>query len=132
MNAVEIKECMSLMGFLWTSYRPPQTDEEIAAQTGIWMQFFSRVSQEEVTRTIMELSAEGGEYAPQVGQIYARIKAGRAPRLAPASNPYFQLALSAAAICELPPPESADVQVVRSWFQEVFYPARPDRENGGT
>lgn len=68
---------MGLIASLWTNYRLPANDGEMRPAVLAWSQFFASVPQREVIRTIMEISAEGGEFAPQVGQIYARLKAGR-------------------------------------------------------
>ena len=123
MNELETKQCISLMGTLWSSYKAPQNEAELQTLTGIWQQFFGGIKQAEVTRTIMELASEGAEFAPQIGQVYDRLKANRVPKLAPKDNPYYQLALAGAAISELDPPASSDIETVRRWFEEVFWPA---------
>jgi hypothetical protein len=65
------------MGLLWSSWRAPATDADVEALVGTWQQFFASVPAAQVTRAIYELSAEGTEFAPQVGQIYAKVKANR-------------------------------------------------------
>ena len=129
MNELETKQCISLMGTLWSSYKAPQNDTELQTLTGIWQQFFGGVAQNEVTRTIMELAAEGPEFAPQVGQIYQRLKSKRVPKLASKDNPYYQLALAGAAICELDLPAGSDTATVKQWFKEVFWPAGKTNRN---
>lgn len=63
------------MGALWTSYRPPANDREATPVINVWRQFFGKLDGDYVANTIMSIAAEGGEFPPQVGQIYARIKA---------------------------------------------------------
>lgn len=123
MNELETKQCISLMGTLWSNYKAPQNEAELQTLTGIWQQFFGNLSQSEVTRTIMGMAAEGPEFAPQIGEIYKRLKGNRTPRLAGADNPFYQAALTGAAICGLDPPRGSDVQTVRAWLRDVFYPA---------
>lgn len=123
MNELETKQCISLMGVLWSNYKAPQTEAELQFLTGIWRHFFGGVSQAEVQRTIEEMAAEGPEFAPQIGEIYDRLKSKRTPVLKGNDNPFYQAALTGAAICELRPPSASDVPTVRKWFREVFYPA---------
>lgn len=78
MTREETSGCISLMATLWSSYRPPQSAEDMAVLVNTWQQFFGKVDAGTVTRTIYEISAEGAEFAPQVGQIYARLKENRA------------------------------------------------------
>ena len=108
------------MGNLWSSFRVPETPEDLQILTGIWLQFFSTIPQSIVTQTIMEISAEGGQYPPQVGQIYERIKAANTPKLKGIDNPFVQLAFTAAKMEELDPPEATDLATVRAWWRNVY------------
>jgi len=108
------------MGNLWSSFRVPETPEDLQILTGIWLQFFGTIPQSIVTQTIMEISAEGGQYPPQVGQIYERIKAANTPKLKGMNIPYVQLAFEAAKMEGLPPPEATDLTTVRNWWFKVY------------
>ena len=120
MNQAETMECLSLMGNLWSSFRVPETPEDIQVLTGIWLQFFGTIPQSIVSQTIMEIAAEGGEFAPQVGQIYERIKASNTPKLRGFDNPFIQLAFTAAKMEDFEPPAAADIQTVRAWWRDVY------------
>lgn len=113
-------QCLSLMGNLWSSFRVPETPEDLKVLTGIWLQFFGTIPQSVVSKTIMEISAEGGEFAPQVGQIYERIKAANTPKLKGIDNPYVKLAFTAAKMEGLEPPETADLPTARNWWFKVY------------
>jgi len=113
-------ECFSLMGNLWSSFRTPTNEQDVEILTNIWLQFFAGVPQKIVTQTIMEISAEGGEYPPQVGQIYERIKASQTPKLRGIDNPFVQLAFTAAKMEDLEPPAATDLQTVRAWWRDVY------------
>ena len=113
-------QCLSLMGNLWSSFRVPETPEDLKVLTGIWLQFFGTIPQSVVSKTIMEISAEGGEFAPQVGQIYERIKAANTPKLKGMDNPFVQLAFTAAKMEGLEPPEATDLTTVRNWWFKVY------------
>ena len=110
-------ECISLMGRLWSSYRIPETPEDVQVLTGIWLQFFGTIPQGVVTKAIMEISAEGGEFPPQVGQIYERIKSAQTPRLRGSDNPFVQLAFTAARMEGIDPPENTELATVRTWWR---------------
>lgn len=86
MNRQEAKACILQMSQLWTNYKAPQDNEEMILAVGTWLQFFGNAAYAEVSRTISEIAAEGGEFAPQIGQIYARFKAKRVERLQAASE----------------------------------------------
>lgn len=120
MDQAEVMQCLSLMGNLWSSFRVPETPEDLKVLTGIWLQFFGTIPQSVVSKTIMEISAEGGEFAPQVGQIYERIKAANTPKLKGMDNPFVQLAFTAAKMEGLEPPETADLATARNWFFKVY------------
>ena len=98
----------------------PETPEDIKVLTGIWLQFFGTIPQSIVTQTIMAIAAEGGEFAPQVGQIYERIKASNTPKLRGFDNPFIQLAFTAAKMEGLDPLAAADLQTVRAWWRDVY------------
>ena len=120
MTREETVHCLSLMALLWSSYKTPQTIADMDAAVETWLQFFRTVSEAEVTRTIMEIASDGGEYAPQVGQIYARLKANRIPKLTGDEIPFVQLAFTAAKMEEIDPPEATDLKTIRKWWREVY------------
>ena len=84
MTEKEVRQTLYLLGTLWSNYKPPQEAVGIETATATWLEFFRAVPAEEVTRAIMEHSAAGAEFAPQVGQIYKSVKDRRAAL--PASN----------------------------------------------
>lgn len=77
MNRIEAMGCISLMGLLWTSYKPPKEEKELEALVNTWLAFFKGVDVSEVTHAIHATAAEGGEFAPQIGQIYNTVKGKR-------------------------------------------------------
>lgn len=74
MTETEVKQCAYLMSTLWSNYKPPQDELAMTVMCNTWMQFFAKVPAGKVQRVLYEISAEGGDFAPNVGQIYARIK----------------------------------------------------------
>ena len=109
------------MAQLWTNTRTPQTDDEMTLAVGTWLQFFSNVPFAVVSRAINEIAAEGGEFAPQIGQIYARVKAGKTERLKATSeieNAYRNHARVLAKLLEIEPPNGT-VENIKNWFAEV-------------
>lgn len=120
MTSTEIKGCLSLMGLLWTSYKPPQSETDMAAAIAVWTEYFGNIPCDEVATTIKSMAAEGGEFAPQIGQIYARIKENHTPKLKGIDNPFIQLAFTAAKMENLEPPAAADLQTVRAWWRDVY------------
>ncbi len=77
MDEQGIKKAFILMGTLWSNYKPPQDPKEIKATLETWLGFFRNIPEEEVHSTIMKMAAEGREFSPNVGQIYAAIKSHR-------------------------------------------------------
>ena len=120
MTSTEIKGCLSLMGLLWTSYKPPQSETDMAAAIAVWTEYFGNIPCDEVAATIKAMAAEGGEFAPQIGQIYARIKENHTPKLKGMDNPFVQLAFTAAKMEGLDPPEATDLTTVRNWWFKVY------------
>lgn len=82
MNRAEVKKCIYLLASLWTNYKPPQDEMMLQVQTEAWLTLFGNVPATEVQNTIMSIAAEGCEFAPQIGQIYARLKNQREERKA--------------------------------------------------
>lgn len=122
MTQAEIKGCIYLMSQLWSNYKPPATEAEISALTSVWMRFFGNAPSESVTGVIMEISAEGGDFAPQVGQIYARYKAKREMALEGRkySEQYYNLCRAFARVCEVEPPDkSMCTEELRAWFERT-------------
>lgn len=120
MTSTEIKGCLSLMGLLWTSYKPPQSETDMAAAIAVWTEYFGNIPCDEVATTIKSMAAEGTEFAPQIGQIYARIKENHTPKLKGIDNPFVQLAFTAAKMEDLDPPEATDLATVRAWWRNVY------------
>ena len=77
MTREEVSGCLALMGTLWNSYKPPQNAADVSAIVNTWLRFFSSVPVDEVTHAIFTLSADGREFAPQVGEIYKAVKDAR-------------------------------------------------------
>lgn len=106
------------MSQLWTNYKAPQTDDEMTLTTGTWLQFFGNAPFTEVSRTINEIAAEGNEFAPQIGQIYARLKAKKVERLRGESEMergYRNTAMALARLMEIEPPGDD----IPAWLQSV-------------
>ena len=120
MTQTEIKGCIFLMSQLWSNYKPPNTEMEINALTNTWSKFFSNLSSNEVTGAIMEISADGTEFAPQIGQIYAKCKAKRQAALESRkfSEEYYRNCLSLARILDIEPPSrECNSQELVKWFE---------------
>jgi len=113
MTKNDVKNSQKLMFDLFANYQ--------AQSVEVWLKFFKSVPAIEVDKTIMLMSASGLKYAPELGEIYKKLKDGRPKKIADDQNPYYILALSGAKICDLDPPKSADAETVRKWFKEVFY-----------
>ena len=92
----------------------PQTEEELSLTADVWLNFFGRVQAQEVTKTIMAIAAEGAEFAPQVGQIYSRLKNNR-KSLPAADAEYARACRVLAEIMEIPEPHGD----CKSWFAQV-------------
>lgn len=80
----------------------------------VWLNFFGRVQAQEVTKTIMGISADGAEFAPQVGQIYNRLKNTR-KSLPSADAEYARACRVLAEIMEIPAPHGD----YKNWFARV-------------
>lgn len=122
MTQTEAKGCIFLMSQLWSNYKTPGTEMEINALTKTWLQFFGTMSSAEVTSAIMEISAEGGEFAPQVGQIYAKCKAKRQAALEGRkfSEAYYGNCLLLAKILDIEPPSRhCNSQELVKWFENA-------------
>lgn len=113
---------MYLLKQLWQNYQLPQNDAELEPTLNTWMRFFSTVTEQEVTQAIVEISAEGCEFAPQIGQIYSRVKRKREALKATENNYDFDYDLYAL-YAELkgvePPPISDGPDRWHEWFQSV-------------
>lgn len=122
MTPAEIKGCIFLMSQLWSNYKPPSTEMEINALTNTWVKFFGNLSGNEVTGAIMEISAEGGEFAPQIGQIYARVKQKRQAALEcrKFSEEYYRNCLALSKILDIEPPSRhCNSQELVNWFENA-------------
>ena len=122
MTQAEIKGCIYLMSQLWSNYKPPATEVEISALTNVWMRFFGNAPSEKITNVIMAIAAEGGEFAPQVGQIYSRYKAEKAVALEGRkhSEEYYYLCRLYAKVCGVEPPDkSLCIEELRAWFEKT-------------
>lgn len=119
MNRAEIIGCFSLMGALWTTYKPPQTDSEIELNVNVWQRFFGGVSSAEVSQALMEISAEGEKYAPMPGEIYKRLKGDRQAKALTqqAISHYRYMAGVYAKIAGIEPPSPAEDPL--EWFKEA-------------
>ena len=90
MTRAEATGCISLMTLLWNNYKPPANDAEFDALVNAWLVFFSGVDVSEVTHAIHAIAAEGGDFAPQLGQIYKAVKDAHTPkRAAPRGGPKY-------------------------------------------
>jgi hypothetical protein len=95
---------------------------EIGALVNTWLRFFGKERSEDVTQAIMEISAEGGEFAPQIGQIYARVKQQKQGRLAgkQRSEEVARYCFLIAEMCNVDPPaENADNDELLMWFRDL-------------
>lgn len=121
MTQTEIKGCIYLMSNLWTSYRPPQSELELKSAISAWIPFFGSIPEKRVTRAILEIAAEGGEFAPQIGQIYKHIKDDGRPRLkdGKCSEEFYRLCCLYADVAEIERPDMADNAALIDWFREV-------------
>ena len=121
MTSAEIKGCMYLMSQLWSNYKPPTSEVEINALANTWLRFFKNARSEDVTRAIMEISAEGGEFAPQIGQIYARVKQQKQGLIAgkQRNEDIARYCFLIAEMCNVDPPaENADDYELMMWFRD--------------
>ena len=109
------------MQTLWTSYKAPQTEQELQLAVGTWLQFFGNTPFAEVSRTINEIAADGNEFAPQIGQIYARLKSKKVERLKGGSeieSVYRNNARVLAKVLGVEPP-SGSIEDIKAWFNKV-------------
>ena len=121
MQSAEVKACLLQMQTLWTSYKAPQTEQELQLAVGTWLQFFGNTPFAEVSRTINEIAAEGNEFAPQIGQIYARVKAKRVEQIKGVSEieaAYRNNARVLAKVLDIEPP-SGSIDDIKAWFNKV-------------
>jgi hypothetical protein len=125
MDREETRFCLTLAASLWTNFKLPQTERDVELTVDIWQQFFSSIPLNDVSRAIMEISAEGTEFAPQVGQIYKRVadkKRGAKAALTAdnANNAAFLDNIAAyAKLTGKTPPDTSNVNEAWAWFQEV-------------
>jgi hypothetical protein len=82
------------------------------------MRFFRNIPADEVTQAIFEMSAEGGDFAPNLGQIYAKIK-GQRKALKPVKvdEGYYTNCKAYAATIGVEPPQPTDDLII--WFEGV-------------
>lgn len=121
MTQADVKGCIYLMSQLWSNYRTPGTEMEINALVNTWLKFFGKAKSEDVTQAIMEISAEGGEFAPQLGQIYARVKQQKQGLIAgkQRSEEVARYCFLIAEMCNVDPPaENADNDELMMWFRD--------------
>ena len=116
MTGTEVKGCLYLMKQLWQNYQVPQDEVKMSAVIHTWMQFFGTVPEREVTKTILEISAEGGEFAPQIGQIYARLKTQRLEAKKEPEEPYCNFVAYAAVVGAEPPEEKIGPEGWWAWY----------------
>ena len=119
MTKSETLGCISLMTLLWTNYKPPANNAECDALVKTWLTFFANVPASEVTRAIHAIAAEGGEFAPQLGQIYKAVKEARQEKLTASRggelyDAYFGNCCVYADFFGLPRPAYGDN--LRDWF----------------
>lgn len=122
MTQADVKGCIYLMSQLWSNYRTPGTEMEIGALVNTWLRFFGKARSEDVTQAIMEISAEGGEFAPQIGQIYAKYKGNMQPKIQGGIRDeiYAGHCNLLAKILDIDPPEkSLDNEGLKSWLEDV-------------
>lgn len=78
---------------------------------------------EEVRDVILSFAAEGGQFAPQVGEVYAKVKKRREERRqlsgAKADPEYYELIGVYAAVVGVPKPAPADFWTLRDWFKQT-------------
>lgn len=122
MTQADVKGCIYLMSQLWSNYRTPGTEMEIGALVNTWLKFFGKARSEDVTQAIMEISAEGGEFAPQLGQIYARVKQQKQGLIAgkQRNEDIARYCFLIAKMCNVDPPaENADNDELLMWFRDL-------------
>lgn len=122
MTQADVKGCIYLMSQLWSNYRTPGTEMEIGALVNTWLRFFGKARSEDVTQAIMEISAEGGEFAPQIGQIYAKYKGNMQPKIQGGVRDeiYAGHCNLLAKILDIDPPDKfLDNEGLTRWFERV-------------
>lgn len=77
MDVTDAKGIIFLMGSLWTNYRMPQGPEDEAPLVAAWCGLFRSIPRDEVEKAVYSLAAEGRDFPPQIGQVYARVRARR-------------------------------------------------------
>lgn len=112
------------MGTLWDNYRVPATEADLAPKVSAWCGLFRDVPRQEVEQAIYSISAEGGDFAPQIGQVYARLKERREKRKAlsaPAYDADYEATVRtyARAAGISPPPSGMTGGELYRWFYEA-------------
>lgn len=91
MNQEGILKALALLGVYWTTYKCPSKKEDIDLTISAWAAMFSKVPNEVVFNEITQIAAEGREFAPTPGQIYAGIKARHeGQKVLPCSSPLLE------------------------------------------
>ncbi len=112
------------MGTLWDNYRVPETEADLAPKVSAWCALFRDVPRQEVEQAIYSLSADGGNFAPQIGQVYARLKERRGTQKAlsaPAYDADYEAAVRTYALIAgiAPPPSGMTSTELYRWFCEA-------------
>ena len=119
MTATEVKGCLYLLGQLWQNYQLPQNEAGMTAAVNTWLRFFGNVPEKAVTQTILEISADGDAFPPQVGQIYARLKSQRLEAHKDEAEPYCNFETYAAVVGVQPPAREAGPEGWWKWYGET-------------
>lgn len=92
MDSVGVIKALALIGSYWPNAKIPTTDGDVKIAVEAWMTLLKTVPNEEVLTEIARIASEGRGFAPNVGQIYAAVKAGREERKAfPSNNPIMRM-----------------------------------------
>lgn len=74
MQRADVTKCLYLLGSLWNNYKPIEDPIAAEIETTAWLGLLGNVKYETVQNIILEIASEGGKFAPQVGEIYKRLK----------------------------------------------------------
>lgn len=125
MNKAEAKKCIYLLASLWTNYKPPQDELTLETQTTAWISMFGSVQFADVQNTILSIAAEGVEFAPQIGQVYARLKERRLEKKLALEKPKIDPELFGLCACyakvanvDIPSVMDSNEDIVR-WFRKT-------------
>ena len=112
------------MGTLWDNYKVPMTEADLAPKVSAWCGLFRDVPRQEVEQAIYSLSAEGGDFAPQIGQVYVRLKERRGAQKALSCAPHdadyeATVRVYARVVGITPPPYGLTGAELYRWFCEA-------------